>query len=91
MGMAVDYQGIAVLVGALGGVTTAVGSLVIQGVILFRQRAQTAKLDEVHTLVNGQSHALSDALGKVSYAAGKEAGRDAAQSEQARDPRNGTA
>lgn len=67
MSAAVDYQGIAILVGALTVSVTSIGGFVLTAIAVVRQGqmqqagvARDKTLAEVHNLVNGQSKKLEE-------------------------------
>jgi hypothetical protein len=66
----VDYQGIAFIIAALGGLVTP--GLAVA--LFVRQGRLDRKLDDVHVLVNGVSHELADAKKKIAFDEGTQAG-----------------
>ena len=77
----VNYAGIAAMIGALTAFMTVVGTFVMQLLAYRRQGQILAQGKEIHKLVNGVSHELSEAKEKVAFGEGEKAG---AATEQAR-------
>lgn len=76
--MAIDSQGIALILGAVGILITTVGTFIVSMVTLFRQgRAdqrsteRDTKIAQVHDLVNSQSEKLNRAIEAGALARGK--------------------
>jgi hypothetical protein len=70
MAAVVDYQGVALIITAVGSLlTTAVAAY-----LAVRTSLIATTLDKTHKLVNGMSHELQDADKKAAYAEGQAAG-----------------
>ena len=77
-----DAQAIALLIGAATTAIATLGAFYLQ-VLSFRAGLRRdLKLAEVHTLVNGQSEALREAVGEKAFTAGRAAG----QADERHDP-----
>jgi hypothetical protein len=76
-----DYQGIALVLGATGGLLTVIVGTGLQVAMFIRQGrqlrdgvARDAKITQVHDLVNGQSERLNAALISVAKSEGEKIG-----------------
>lgn len=69
-GGTVDFQGIAILIGAVVAAIVTLGGFVLQVLIFLRQ-------GRLHVLVNSQSEKLNVAIAKNAFADGVQAGTDA--------------
>ena len=79
----IDYEGVAILIGALGTFVTVIVGTTLQIISFFRGTRRDEHLAQLTTLVNGQSHALNEAVRVGAFSAGKEAGREEAKTRQA--------
>ena len=59
---AIDYSGLAILITAIAGLLSAVGTLVLQLITLLRQQRNTAQLDSLHECLHEQTATLKDAI-----------------------------
>lgn len=75
-----DYQGVAILIGALTAFVSVVGGVAINVATFVRQGQVKDAVTQLHDSVNGQSKELKDAIAKVAFVAGEKAG---AESERA--------
>lgn len=73
--MAIDYHGIAEVIGAIVVGIPSITAAVISLVNLRRSARRDSKIEEIHGLVNGQSQQLN----ALNYAAGVVAGNDQAR------------
>ena len=82
-----DYTSVSLLIGAIAALISSVGGIVLQTMVLVRQgknaaqagierQEQTVKLQEVHTLVNGQSERLQELSRRAGFSEGEKAERD---------------
>lgn len=82
--MDINYTGIALVLAAIGGLASPALSVAT----FIRQGRAEKKLTDVHELVNGVSHDLAIANGKIAFNAGVKSGIDAERASPM-VPRNG--
>jgi hypothetical protein len=79
MTTATDYTGIALLLTSGATVLGVLTTSALQVVALLRSAKGNQKLDELHTMVDGQGTKLNNAIGQAAFAQGKADGIAAEQ------------